>query len=61
MVDLPKQYMQLYTCFTPEMRRVLGHKLDVYKHLCSIDNVLKKLEAHVKNSSNEELQRKAFS
>ncbi|XP_037804919.1 uncharacterized protein LOC119599258 [Penaeus monodon] len=67
MVDLlslpsPKQHIQLRMCLTPEMRRVLEHKLNVPADpTCSVDDVLRKLEEHIKNASNEALRRKAFS
>ncbi|XP_037779411.1 uncharacterized protein LOC119575951 [Penaeus monodon] len=67
MVDLlslpsPKQHIQLRMCLTPEMRRVLEHKLNVPADpTCSVDDVLTKLEEHIKNASNEALRRNAFS
>jgi len=67
MVDLlslpsSKQHIQLRMCLTPEMRRVLEHKLNVPADpTCSVDDVLTKLEEHIKNASNEALRRKAFS
>ncbi|XP_037784643.1 uncharacterized protein LOC119580605 [Penaeus monodon] len=67
MVDLlslpsSKQHIQLRMCLTPEMRRVLEHKLNVPADpTCSVDDVLTKLEEHIKNASNEALRQKAFS
>ncbi|XP_063591351.1 uncharacterized protein LOC134768457 [Penaeus indicus] len=64
LVSLPlsKQHIQLRMCLTAEMRRVLEHKLDVPADTtCSVEDVLAKLETHIKNASNEALRRKAFS
>ena len=67
MVDLPsmplyKQHIQLRAALSAEMLLVLEHTLEVpHDTQCSVDDVLARLHAHIRTSSNEALRRKAFS
>ncbi|XP_045135677.1 uncharacterized protein LOC123518742 [Portunus trituberculatus] len=60
-LTLPKQRIQLRMCLTLETQRVLEHTLQVSPtSLKPVDEVLDILQAHIRDSNNEALRRRAF-